>query len=159
MCYRFWFSLVACRYHERSSYYFTTFHSVQNKISPYGHFYQVSTRSLYPCLCCSRLDLGLGQYPTLAPALTSPGPFLDLCLHSSPDQDPAPGLSSRTDPAHTEFCPCLESISGPDWSVPLCLCQSSTPGPGVGLCLEPRRQVLAPCWSSSSDHEAGTAPR
>lgn len=129
--------------------------------------YQVSRRVL--CLCSS-LGLGFGQCPTLALALRKPGLFLDLCLHSSPDlgfglcrlpsfaQELCPGPSSRSDPVRCELFLCLVSTPGLDWSALTCLCQSSKPAPGVGLCLEPRHLSLCLCWSSSSGPEAGTAP-
>lgn len=132
--------------------------------------HRVSRHALCPGSCCSRFGLGFGQFPTPAPALLRPDLCLDPCLRSRPDpglclyqlpspvQALGPGLSSRPGPARRASCPCLESTSGPDWSVPLCLYQSSRPAPAVGLYLGPRCRGLCPCRRSSSGPEAGPAP-
>lgn len=131
--------------------------------------HQASRRS--PCLCsyCSRLGPGFGLTPKPALGLTRPDLFLDPCLRSRPDpglglcllpslaRDLCPGPSSKLVPVRRGLCPCLESMSGLDWSVLLGLCQSSRPAPAVALCPGPRRRGLCPCWSSSSGPEAGTA--
>lgn len=131
--------------------------------------HQVSRRVLCLCSCCSRPGLGFGRCPKPALALRKPGLFLGLCPCSSLDldlglcwlpsfaQQLCPGLSSRPGPVRYELFPGPVSMSGLDWSALLCLCQSSKPAPGSGLCLEPRRRGLGPCWSSSSGPEAGTA--
>lgn len=134
------------------------------------NMYQVSTRVLCLCLCCSILGPGFVQTPTPAlvrrrPALYSdpclssrPDPGLGLCQLPSPAQDLGPDLSSRPGPVQHELCPCLGSRSGPDWSVPLGPCQSSTPARGAAPFPGPRPRGLGPCWSSSSGPEAGTGP-
>ena len=134
------------------------------------NIHQASRHFLCRRSCRSRFALDLGQCPTPALALRRPGVFPDLFLHSrshlgldlcrlpSPAQDLAPVPSSRPDPIQDGLCPCVASIRALDWSVLLCLCQSSRLGPVVGLCLEPRIQAPGPCWSSSSGHEAGTGP-
>lgn len=132
--------------------------------------HQVSTRGPCLCSCHSRTGLGFDQSPTPALAPRRPGLLLDPRLHSKPDsglslcplpspaQDLGPDLSSRHGPLRLGPCPCLESMSGSDWSVPLVLCQSSRPARVVGLCPGSRRRGLGPCWCSSSGPEAGTAP-
>lgn len=132
--------------------------------------HQVSRRVLVPCSCCSRFGLDSGLSPTPALVLKRSGLFLDPSLRSRPDpglglcRPPRPAQALRPDPTSRPgpvqyACPCLVSMSGLDWSVPLGLCQqSSRPAPAVGLARGPRCRRLGPCWSSSSGPETATAP-
>lgn len=136
----------------------------------FERFYRVSRRFLGPWLHRSRFVLDFGRFPTLVLAprwsdvflnlflCSRPDPGPDLDLLPSPDQERAPGSSSRPDPVQDGLRPCLASMSAPDWSVLLCLHQSSRSGLGIWFCLESRLRGLRPCWSSSSGPQTGTGP-